>query len=223
MSKRERLVFTGITETKGKVVRVDYQGRVRRLVFEVPMDLTEISLGDSINVNGACLTVVEKKGQMISVDLSPETLQRTNLSEVKEGEEVNLERALRLMDRLGGHMVTGHIDGIGTIIEKRREGDFLQIRVQAPRPLMRYIVQKGSIAIDGISLTVNERVEDEIQIILIPFTLQKTTLPEKKVGDRVNLEVDILGKYVESLLKREDDDHKGLERDFLREHGFLKE
>lgn len=216
-------MFTGITETKGKVVRVDYQGRVRRLVFEVPMDLTEISLGDSINVNGACLTVVEKKGEQISVDLSLETLQRTNLSEVKEGEEVNVERALRLMDRLGGHMVTGHIDGIGTIIGKRREGDFVQIRVQAPRSLMRYIVQKGSIAIDGISLTVNEWVEDEIQITLIPFTLQKTTLLEKKVGDRVNLEVDILGKYVESLLKRKDVDHRGLERNFLKDHGFLKE
>ena len=223
MLKKESFVFTGITADKGKVVRVEYQGQVRRLVFEVPMGLTEISPGDSINVNGACLTVVEKEGQRVSVDLSSETLQRTNLSEVREGEEINLERALRLMDRLGGHIVTGHIDGIGTIIGKRREGDFVQIRIQTPPSLMRYIVQKGSIAVDGVSLTVNERTGDEVQITLIPFTLQKTTLLKKKVGDRVNLEVDILGKYVETLLKRKDADDKGLERSFLREHGFLKE
>ena len=216
-------MFTGIIENKGKVVRVECQGRVRRLVLEVPLDLTEICLGDSINVNGACLTVAEKKGRMVSVDLSSETLQRTNLTEVREGEEVNLERALRLQDRLGGHIVTGHIDGIGTITEARRDGDFVQTRVQTTPSLGRYIVQKGSIAVDGISLTVNEWVGDEIQLTLIPFTLEKTTLLKKKVGDHVNLEVDILGKYVESLLKREDVGSKGLERNFLKEHGFLKE
>lgn len=216
-------MFTGIVENTGKVIRVESRGLINRLTFEIPMGLTEVSLGDSINVNGACLTVVEKKGQVVTVDLSSETLQRTNLSEVREGERVNLERALRLMDRLGGHIVTGHIDGIGTIIEKRKEGDFLRIRIQAPQSIMKYIVQKGSIAMDGISLTVNECVGDEIQMTLIPFTLQQTTLPEKRVGDRVNLEVDILGKYVESLLSRKNVGTQRLDRDFLRGHGFLKE
>ncbi len=189
-----------MVEDKGKVLRMENQGPVKRLILEIPMGLTEISPGDSINVDGACLTVVEKNGQVISVDISSETLQSTNLSQVKEGEEVNLERALRLMDRLGGHIVTGHIDGIGTIVEKRREGEFLQIRVRAPRSVMRHIVRKGSIAVDGISLTVNECQRDEVRITLIPFTLQKTTLLNKRVGDRVNMESDILGKYVESLL-----------------------
>ncbi|OGP90837.1 MAG: riboflavin synthase subunit alpha [Deltaproteobacteria bacterium RBG_16_47_11] len=216
-------MFTGIVEDKGKVVRLEHQGQGNRLTLEIPVGLTEISLGDSINVNGACLTVVEKKGRMIMVDLSSETLQRTNLNDIEEGEEVNLERALKLMDRLGGHFVTGHIDGIGTVVEKRREGDFLQIRIRAPQSVTKHFVQKGSIAIDGISLTVNECQGDEIQITLIPFTLQKTTLLKKGVGDRVNLEADILGKYVEKLLDRKNAGSKELDRDFLREHGFLKE
>ena len=223
MWREERSVFTGMIEDKGKVLRLENQGPVKRLILEIPMGLTEISLGDSINVDGACLTVVEKKGQVLSVDISSETLQRTNLSQVKEGEEVNLERALRLMDRMGGHIVTGHIDGIGTIVEKRTEGVFLQIRVRAPRSVMRYIVRKGSIAIDGISLTVNECQGDEIRITLIPFTLQKTTLLKKRAGDRVNMESDILGKYVESLLEQGSAGPNPLGRDFLREHGFLKE
>lgn len=216
-------MFTGMVEDKGKVLRMENQGPVKRLILEIPMGLTEISPGDSINVDGACLTVVEKNGQVISVDISSETLQSTNLSQVKEGEEVNLERALRLMDRLGGHIVTGHIDGIGTIVEKRREGEFLQIRVRAPRSVMRHIVRKGSIAVDGISLTVNECQRDEVRITLIPFTLQKTTLLNKRVGDRVNMESDILGKYVESLLEQGSAEPSQLGRDFLREHGFLKE
>ena len=216
-------MFTGIVEEKGKVIRAEHQGKGIRLSLEVPMGLTEISLGDSINVNGACLTVVEKKGQALTVDVSSETLGRTTLSDLQEGEEVNLERALRLMDRLGGHIVTGHIDGIGTVVEKRREGDFVLVRIRAPHPIMRYVVRKGSIAIDGISLTVNECQGDEIGMTLIPFTLQKTTLLEKKAGDRVNVEADILGKYVERLLNSRGEGLKEMDRDFLREHGFLKE
>jgi len=216
-------VFTGIVEDKGRVVRLERQGQVNRMTLEVPMGLTELSLGDSINVDGACLTIVEKKGQMITVDISSETLQRTNLSKIREGDEVNLERALRLADRLGGHFVTGHVDGVGTIIEKRNEGDFLHIRIRIPQSVMKYIVQKGSIAIDGISLTVNECQGDEIRITVIPFTLQRTTLLEKRVGERVNVETDILGKYVESLLGRKSIEGKGFDRDFLKMHGFLKE
>ena len=216
-------MFTGIVEDRGKVIRVEHQDQGERLAVEIPMGLTDISLGDSINVNGACLTVVEKKGRRITVEVSAETLQRTTLNEIKEGAEVNLERALRLMDRLGGHIVTGHVDGIGTIIEKRSEGDFLQIRIRTPQPVMKYVVQKGSVAIDGISLTVNECQGDEIQMTLIPFTLQKTTLLKKRAGDQVNIEADILGKYVEKLLDPKGAEFHQVGRDFLRKHGFLKE
>jgi riboflavin synthase len=216
-------VFTGIVEDKGRVVRLERQGKVNRMTLEVPIGLTELCPGDSINVNGACLTIVEKKGQVITVDISSETLQRTNLSEMRGGTEVNLERALRLADRLGGHFVTGHVDGTGTIVEKRNEGDFLHIRIRIPQSVMKYIVQKGSIAIDGISLTVNECQGDEVRITLIPFTLQRTTLLEKRVGERVNVETDILGKYVERLLGPKRIEGKGFDGDFLKLHGFIKE
>ncbi len=216
-------MFTGIVEGKGTVIRVEPLGQVKRLTLDLPAGLTEMSLGDSINVNGACLTVVERKGRRVTVDVSAETLQRTTFHEVREGEEVNVERALRLMDRLGGHIVTGHIDGIGTITGREREGDFLQIRIRVPPSVMKYTVEKGSIAIDGISLTVNECRGDEIRMTLIPYTLEKTTLLKKREGDRVNLEADLLGKYVERLLDRKGEDSGGVDRDFLRKHGYLKE
>ena len=216
-------MFTGIVEDRGTVVRVDPQGQGVRLSLKVPTGLTEILLGDSINVNGACLTVVEKKGEILAVDVSSETLERTTFRDLREGEEVNLERAVRPVDRLGGHIVTGHVDGMGTIVEMKREDDFSRIRIQAPRSVMRYVVQKGSIAIDGVSLTVNECEGEEIQLTLIPFTLQKTTLLKKRVGNRINLEADIIGKYVEKLLGRKESGPKELDQDFLREHGFFKE
>jgi riboflavin synthase len=213
-------MFTGIVEEKGKVVRVEPRGQGKRLKLSIPLRLTDIQLGDSINVNGACLTVVEISTPVIGVDLSTETLQKTTLSDLKEGDFVNLERALRLSDRLGGHIVTGHIDGMGTIAELRREGDFLQMKIRAPQSVSKYVVQKGSIAVDGTSLTVNECRGDLIELTLIPFTLEKTVLINKKVGDRVNLEGDILGKYVEKMLDRNPSERVTLS--FLREHGFIK-
>jgi riboflavin synthase len=215
-------MFTGIVEDMGKVLKVDHRGEMKRLTLDVPFDLTEMQLGDSINVNGVCLTVVEKKGRAISVDLSPESLQKTTLATVKEADQVNLERALRLSDRLGGHIVTGHSDGIGTITEKRIEGNSLHLRIRIPQAITSYVVQKGSIAIDGISLTVNEFREDWIRLTLIPYTLQKTTLVEKKVGDEVNVEADILGKYVEKVLDRGSGESKGINLSFLKQHGFLE-
>jgi riboflavin synthase len=216
-------MFTGIIEDKGKVVRIEYRGQEMRLTIELPPHLTELQLGDSININGVCLTVVSKKEQKIKLDLSQETLQKSILGEVKEGSQVNLERALRLVDRLGGHIVTGHIDGIGVIAEKRKERDFIQLRIKVPESVSKYIVQKGSIAIDGISLTVNEYQGGEIQMTLIPYTVEKTTLIDKKVGDRVNVEADILGKYVEKLLDRGDKKSGQVDLSFLKEHGFIKE
>jgi len=215
-------MFTGIVEDKGKVMKVDHRGEMKRLTLDVPFDLTEMQLGDSININGVCLTVVEKKGRAILVDLSPESLQKTTLARVKEADQVNLERALRLSDRLGGHIVTGHIDGIGTITERRIEGNFLHLRVRIPQAITPYVVQKGSIAIDGISLTVNEFREDWIKLTLIPYTLQKTTLMEKKAGEEVNVEADILGKYVEKVLDRGRGTSKGIDLSFLKQHGFLE-
>lgn len=215
-------MFTGIIEDKGKVLRVEYRDQEKRLTLELPADLTDVQVGDSINFNGACLTVVEKKGQIIGLDLSPETLQTTILSELKEGDSVNLERALRLTDRLGGHIVTGHIDGIGVIVERRRERDFLNLRIRIPKSASSYVVRKGSIAIDGVSLTVNEYQGEEIQITLIPYTLEKTTLIDKKAGDRVNVEADILGKYVEKMLDQRVGKVKDVDLSFLKEHGFIE-
>jgi riboflavin synthase len=217
-----RVMFTGIIEDKGKVLRAEYRGQEKRLTIELPHYLTEMQLGDSININGVCLTIALKKDQVIELDLSRETLQKTLLGELKEGTQVNLERALRLTDRLGGHIVTGHIDGIGVIVEKKKERDFFQLGIRIPESVSRYVVQKGSIAIDGISLTVNEYQGGEIQITLIPYTIKKTTLMDKEVGDGVNVEADILGKYVEKLLNRGDTKSGKIDLPFLMEHGFLK-
>ena len=215
-------MFTGIIEGRGKVIRVEYQGQEKRLAIGLPPHLTEVQLGDSINVNGACLTVAKIKGQVVELDISQETLERTVLEELREGDQVNLERALKLSDRLGGHIVTGHIDGIGVIVDKRKERDFIQLRLKIPESVSRYVVQKGSIAIDGISLTVNESQGEEVQITLIPYTIEKTTLEDKKAGDRVNLEADILGKYVEKLIGQTGKKPREMDRSFLIEHGFIK-
>ncbi len=215
-------MFTGIIEDKGKVLRVESRGQEKRLTVEFPPHLTEVQLGDSININGVCLTIVRKQKRAIELDLSQETLQKTALGELQAGNQVNLERALKLTDRLGGHIVTGHIDGIGVIAEKRKERDFLQMEIRIPESVSRYVVQKGSIAIDGISLTVNEFLGAEIRMTLIPYTIEKTTLVDKMVGDRVNVEADILGKYVEKLLDRGNKKPGKVDSSFLKEHGFIK-
>jgi riboflavin synthase len=215
-------MFTGIIEEKGKVLRLEYRGQEKKLTIELPPYLTEVQLGDSININGVCLTVVQKKEQRIELDLSQETLQKTILRELREGDQVNLERALKLTGRLGGHIVTGHIDGIGEIIGKKKERDFFRLWIRIPESISRYVVQKGSIAIDGISLTVNECKGEEIQLTLIPYTIEKTTLLDKKVGDQVNVETDILGKYVEKLLGQGDKKSGKVDLSFLKEHGFIK-
>jgi riboflavin synthase len=214
-------MFTGIIEDKGKILRADVRGQGRRLILKVPRHLTDLQLGDSINVNGACLTVVEKTGESIAVDVSSETVEKTTFREVREGDEVNLELAMRLSDRLGGHIVTGHVDAVGTLVERRSEQDFVHLKVQVPKSVSRYVVPKGSIAVDGISLTVNACDGDEIQMTLIPYTLEKTTLLNKRVGDRVNLEADVLGKYVEKLMEGRESGKVTLS--FLREHGFIGE
>lgn len=215
-------MFTGIVEGKGKVLKVEFQGEARKLFLKIPSHLTEIRLGDSINIDGVCLTVSDIKGDVIELDLSPETIGRTTLGNLKEGDQVNLERALRITDRLGGHIVTGHIDGVGDIVEKKWYERFLNLKIRVPESLSNYIVNKGSIAVDGISLTVNEIQGSEIQLAVIPFTIEKTTLGDKKVGDKVNLETDVLAKYVEKLICKERQSQKGLTLSFLKEHGFIE-
>jgi riboflavin synthase len=214
-------MFTGIIEDKGKILRADVRGQGRRLILRVPPHLTDLQLGDSINVNGACLTVVEKTGDSMAVDVSSETLEKTTFREVREGDEVNLELAMRLSDRLGGHIVTGHVDAVGTLVERRSEREFVHLKIQVPKSVSRYVVPKGSIAVDGISLTVNACDGDEIQMTLIPYTLEKTTLINKRVGDQVNLEADVLGKYVEKLMEGRESGKVTVS--FLREHGFIEE
>ena len=190
-------MFTGIVEEVGRVSGLhDY-----RFVISAENVLSDVKIGDSISVNGACLTVVEFDRQSFAVDLAPETLRRTSLGEAGPGSAVNLERALAASDRMGGHIVQGHVDGTGSVTALTPEADCYIMEIEAPESLTPYVVEKGFIAVDGISLTVVQRTERRFTISVIPFTMQNTNLHEKLVGDWVNLEADILAKYVESLLQ----------------------
>ena len=190
-------MFTGIVEEVGRVRGLDDY----RFSINAQQVLADVKVGDSIAVNGACLTVVEFDQGSFAVDLAPETLRRTSLGEAGLGSAVNLERALSASDRMGGHIVQGHVDGAGTITALTPEADCFIMEIETPDSLVPYIVEKGFIAVDGISLTVVQRTESRFTISVIPFTMQNTNLREKSVGDRVNLEADILAKYVESLLQ----------------------
>ena len=191
-------MFTGIVEETGSVARLE----PRRLTVKAEKVLEGLKLGDSISINGTCLTVVELGPQTFSADLAPETLRRTSLGSLAEGGVVNLERAVAVGDRMGGHIVQGHVDGTGRITSIRPEEDCVIIRVRAPKRLMPYIVEKGFVAVDGISLTVVKRGSSSFTISVIPYTRRYNNLTVKAVGDRVNLEADIVDKYVESLISR---------------------
>ncbi len=213
-------MFTGIVEETGTVENLGQGGGGYRLRVRARKVTEDVKLGDSIAVNGVCLTVTAFDANSFSVGLSPETLRRTNLGEMKPGDRVNLERALRPSDRMGGHYVQGHVDGVGVVTERRREGDSLLMRVRVPEEISAYIVEKGFIAVDGVSLTVTGCGTDWFSVSLIAFTQQAVTLAEKGVGDRVNLEVDIIGKYVQSFLARRGT-QRGITAEFLAEEGFL--
>ena len=191
-------MFTGIVEEVGEVRNCQDFG----MTIEAGGVLEDLKLGDSMAVNGTCLTVVEFGSGQFRVDLAPETLRRTSLGQLSEGNRVNLERPLAVSDRLGGHIVQGHVDGTGRITSVRPEGDCFIIRIGAPKRLMPYIVEKGFIAVEGISLTVVKKGAASFTVSVIPYTFSNTNLQEKSVGHRVNLEVDILAKYVESLMAR---------------------
>ena len=191
-------MFTGIVEEVGTVTACGDNG----LTVKAGKVMSDMALGDSIAVNGTCLTVVEYGDGHFRVDLAPETLRRTSLGELGAGMRVNLERPLAASDRLGGHIVQGHVDAAGRVVSVRPEGDCFIFRVRAPKRLMPYIVEKGFVAVDGISLTVVKKGTASFTISVIPYTFSNTNLQEKSGGNRVNLEVDILAKYVESLLAR---------------------
>ena len=191
-------MFTGIVEEVGVVAKISDNG-MTVLATKVTEDL---KLGDSIAVNGTCLTAVSFDRTEFSVDLSPETVRRTSLDRLSVGGPVNLERALLASDRMGGHIVQGHVDGTGRIMSTKRDGDSTIFRIRVPKRLNRYIVEKGFVAVDGISLTVVKIGASSFTLAVIPYTLKNTNLAALSVGDRVNLEADILAKYVESLLDR---------------------
>jgi len=186
------------------------------LFVDAAMELDDIKTGDSIAVNGACLTVTAKSGQGFTAYVSAETLARTNLRTLKAGDRVNLEKALQMRDFLSGHIVLGHVDGLGRIQEKAVKSQSITFGMEVSEGLSRYVVEKGSIAVDGVSLTVNRCEKNRFYVNIIPHTAQATTLSIRKEGDLVNIETDILGKYVEKFLHP----GKGLDLDFLKTHGF---
>ena len=191
-------MFTGIVEEVGVVSKITNNG----MTVKASRVLSDVKLGDSIAVNGTCLTAVSFSNSEFSVDLSPETMRRTSLSQLTEGSRVNLERALSASDRMGGHIVQGHVDATGRITSIKPDGDSIIFRVRIPKRLDKYIVEKGFVAVDGISLTVVKRGASSFTLAVIPYTLENTNLAVLSEGDQVNLEADILAKYVESLLAR---------------------
>mgnify|MGYP001025036677 FL=1 len=192
-------MFTGIVEELGEVVAVEPAGDSARLTVRGPLVTQDAVHGASIAVNGVCLTVVEVNGEEFTADVMKETLDRSSLGVLEPGSPVNLERPVQLSDRLGGHLVQGHVDGVGRIVSRRAEERWHLVTVSVPAELSRYIVEKGSIAIDGVSLTVVEAGPEHLSVSLIPTTLELTTLGRKGPGDPVNLEVDVIAKYVERL------------------------
>ncbi len=193
-------MFKGIVEGTGRIVKIWSLKNGKRLTISVPFSLSSLKKGDSIAVNGCCLTAVSKKGKAFEADLSHETLAVTNLKDAREGHLVNLERPLRLSGRIDGHIVQGHVDGIGRILRLKKAGAAWEIEVTLPKDLKRYVISKGSIAVDGISMTVNRLKATSFTLVVIPHTFQATNLKARRVGDAVNLEVDLVGKYVEKLL-----------------------
>lgn len=213
-------MFTGIVEEKGTLKsKTAAGGSAGAIEVSASKVLEGTEIGDSICVSGACLTVVEKSGSSFTVEVMPETFRTTTLGEVSAGAPVNLERALSVGGRLGGHIVNGHVDGVGQVVGVRREKNAVLIEIRVPHALVNYIVPKGSIAVDGISLTVVSATGDSFSVSVIPHTLEETTLGEASAGTRVNIEVDIIAKYVEAMLYR-GTVNGGLEEALNRE-GFI--
>ncbi|MDD6762073.1 MAG: riboflavin synthase [Clostridiales bacterium] len=210
-------MFTGIVEEKGIIEKVLKGTKSCSITVMADKIFDDIKPGDSIAVNGVCLTVTEFKKPYFTADVMPETMRRTNLGGLVKGSRVNLERAMQLNGRFGGHIVSGHIDGTGTILTMVREDNAVWIRVGVPNAITKYIVEKGSVTLDGISLTVADTAPEEFSVSIIPHTAAETTLSERRTGDKINIECDIIGKYVEKMTKRESE---GITEDFLSKYGF---
>lgn len=215
-------MFTGIVEELGEVKNIKRSSQAIVLTIKAEKVLEDIQLGDSIATNGVCLTVTDFNDRQFEVDVTPETMRKSSLGNLSIKDQVNLERALKLNDRLGGHLVSGHIDGTGKISTKRQEDNAVLITITPEPELLKYIISEGSITVDGISLTVAQLDEKSFTVSIIPHTNQITTLSHKKVGDVVNLETDMIGKYVERMMEFEEE-HENSDIDIkkLRDNGFL--
>jgi riboflavin synthase len=218
-------MFTGLAEGLGRIKRIRRMQDHMQVSVSPLFEMSECKLGDSVAVSGACLTVSHMEGDTVTMDVSGETLKRTTLGALKQGDLVNLERALRLSDRLGGHLVLGHVDGIGKIVKKEARNNSWALRTEIHDSLSPYIIEKGSIAVDGISLTINACGKMFFEVNIIPHTGAQTTLLKKDVGDPVNVETDLIGKYVEKLLfsrssEPEGEKSSGISLETLLKYGF---
>jgi riboflavin synthase len=219
-------MFTGLIEGTGTLIRLERAGADARMTIGADFAIEGLQLGESIAVDGACLTVVAFQGSQFVVDVSAETLGLTTLGRKSAGAVLNLERALRLGDRLGGHLVSGHVDGVGSLLERSRDGRSWRLSFLMPEHLGRYVIAKGSIAVNGISLTVNDCATARFEVNIVPHTAQMTTIDRLKIGDQVNIETDLIGKYLDRLLRArfgevvEPVAKTGIDLEFLRRHGF---
>lgn len=218
-------MFTGIIEEIGAVKAKEKTAAGTRLTLLASTVLEDLAVGASISVDGACLTVVAVGDREFGVDVSPETLAVTTLGTLAPGAPVNLERAMRINERIGGHLVTGHVDGVGTVRDRQQQGNSVLLTVEAPKEVLRYCVQKGSITIDGVSMTLNEIADRTFSVMLIPHTAKATTLGLKQSGDLVNLESDVIAKYVERLLQERGvlppNPAPVIDRDYLQKRGLI--
>ncbi len=217
-------MFTGIIESIGEIEKIEDRSGDQRLTIKVGgLDMSDVALGDSIACNGVCLTAISFDNERYTADVSGETLGLTTLGAIKLGSRVNLEKALTPSSRLGGHLVSGHVDGIGEVLSIEKESRSVKFRIQAPQQIAHYIAKKGSICVDGVSLTVNHLDNNIFELNLVPHTLKETTAEGYIVGTKVNLEVDLLARYLERLLTGQNQQSESnITAGFLQKHGFMK-
>jgi len=220
-------MFTGIVEGLGTITEIFPQGQGKRFAFNTDFVLEQTKIGDSISISGVCLTVVKIHGKRFQVDVSPETLTRTTFDKAKIGDRVNLERALQLSGRIDGHLVSGHIDGMGTVKQRQNKGNSVIVCIGVPESISRYMIKKGSVAVDGISLTINNCERSSFDVSIIPHTAKLTTMRLNRVGNSVNIETDMIAKYVERFVTeiqhsdKEDNTGRSIDMQFLANTGFI--
>jgi len=220
-------MFTGIIEGLGTIIEIFPQGQGKRFAFNADFVLEQTKIGDSISISGVCLTVVKIHGKRFQVDVSPETLTRTTFGKAKIGDRVNLERALQLSGRIDGHLVSGHIDGMGTVKQRQNKGNSVIVCIGVPESISRYMIKKGSVAVDGISLTINNCERSSFDVSIIPHTAKLTTMRLNRVGNSVNIETDMIAKYVERFvteiqhIDKKDKTGRSIDMQFLAKTGFI--